>query len=180
MITQEMLKNGDLREGDFVRSLVDLIDPNTGKKVLDKGEEYQVTGLYPKWTPPGFVIMSNIGKWFMYFQKKGVGSNWFEKVVEKPAVGNEELELGEFGTLPLDILNLIVEKDGIKRREIIEYLSYKMTAPKVRNSIIAALRFLDVHDYVELLGGSLDKYTITAKGLKLLGMDKPKYQEPET
>ncbi len=186
IITGLMLQNKELVEGDVVISLVTYKDPRRNKIVVYENKQYNVAQVVAN----GFVLDTEIGRWYFYFGKNG-GAQYFKKVIENESenipVGplTEEEKVGEMGTTPYDILNLILKKPGIKRKDIIDYLSYKAFAPdpktrsRVRNSILEALRYLDTSGYVELNTGTLDQYDITSKGLQLLGMDKPKYKMPE-
>ena len=156
-VTLQMLKKGELKVGDSVLSTINYTDPKTGKQVFVDGEEYPVTEIFPPANPEGYVLNSEVGRWWLYFREGG-GGGLFEKVTEK----TEEDELGDYGTTCFDILRLVSKKIGIKRREIVEFLSYTMGADtKGRRRILDALRLLEVRGYISLESNSLDTYDMT-------------------
>jgi hypothetical protein len=171
-VTLEMLKSGGLLRGDLVISTITFVSKKYNKTILQEGSVYKVIELYPVGNPEGFVIMSVVGKWYFTFLTPNGCGNKFEKVTNR----TEEDELKEFGTIPLDILKLILNKPGISRYDIIEYLSYRseVNSPGdrdiVKNHIMEAFKFLDVHEFIKLIQNTLNKYEIQAKGLKLLDM----------
>jgi predicted transcriptional regulator len=173
-ITLQMLQMGQLKKGDQIISSINYADPKTGRSVFTEGSEYNVISLFPSaMAPEGFIATCDLGKWYLYF-KKGGGGDLFSKVIEK----DEEELLADYGTLPNDILRLVLKKTSIRRREIVETISYTMGIDaKGKKNILQALRLLETKGYVGVDEGSLDKYTITRKGLQLLGVDKPSQGE---
>lgn len=173
-LTLQMLRDGELSVGDNIVALQNVTGPSSGT-VLRMGTEYEVSELFPKRSPQGFVIDTTIGRWYFHFEQGG-GAQLFAKVVPDTA----EEKLGEFNTIPNDILELLFKKSQVKRKDILNYFSYKLFSKdakernRIKNDIMESLRLLDSNGYITL-GNSLDKYEITAKGLELIGKDKPVY-----
>jgi hypothetical protein len=171
-----MLKAGELSRGDLVISTITFVSKKYNKTVVQEGNSYKVDEIFPIDNPEGFVIISDIGRWYINFSVPNDGDSKFEKVISR----TEHDELSDLGIVPVDILDLIMNKPGIKRNKIVEYLSNKLVSSSSQNinnfenQVLKVLYLLDVHQYISLANNTLNEYKITAKGVNFLKVNNTK------
>jgi hypothetical protein len=87
-ITLDMVKSGALKKGDDVIANITYTDAKLKKTVVREGMSYKVDEIYPPGNPDGFVLKSDVGRWYFKFIEPYGGGKYFSKVISTEGFTN--------------------------------------------------------------------------------------------